>query len=239
MEHLFSPEWIISCEHAGNLIPEQYEQYFWDADKILKSHRGWDPGAFQLAEFLSRKTGAQLFSYPYTRLFIDTNRSIGNPKLFSEFSRILINTEKQKVIEAYYLPYRNEVTESIRQKLKQKGTVIHISIHSFTPVLNGKKRDFEIGLLYDPSRILEKNVSRLWKSIIHKSYPDLRVRMNQPYKGVSDGFTTCLRKVFDLKSYLGIELEINQQLVFQKEAEWIHACSKLAETLSHLQKQLN
>ena len=34
--------------------------------------------------------------------------------------------------------------------------------------------------------------------------------MNQPYKGVSDGFPTALRKIFPAH-YGGIELEVNQR----------------------------
>ena len=40
--------------------------------------------------------------------------------------------------------------------------------------------------------------------------------MNQPYKGSSDGLTTYLRNKFETSQYLGIELEVNQHLFFEK-----------------------
>ena len=43
--------------------------------------------------------------------------------------------------------------------------------------------------------------------------PDLRVRLNYPYRGDSDGLTTWLRRRHPAARYLGIELEINQALV--------------------------
>lgn len=238
MELPTSPEIIISCEHAGNQIPEQYQSLFDGAEEILNSHRGWDAGALQLAETFSKKTGLSLFSYSYSRLLIDSNRSIGHPKLFSEFTRPLPTPEKQKIIEKFYLPYRNHVTDEIKKKIERNDKILHIGVHSFTPKLNHKERNFELGLLYDPSRMLERNTCQLWKFIIKESFPEFRIRMNQPYKGISDGFTTSLRKTFDPNSYLGIELEVNQKLILKNKADWINICSKLADTFLHLEKNL-
>ncbi len=40
--------------------------------------------------------------------------------------------------------------------------------------------------------------------------------MNYPYRGASDGLTTHLRKRFHVNEYLGIELEINQELLSKR-----------------------
>lgn len=237
MEHLSSPEFIISCEHAGNKVPEQYQTLFEGAEEILNSHRGWDPGSLELAQILADKAGSELFTHSFTRLFIELNRSPGHPNLFSEYSRNLKKTEKRSIIEKYYLPYRNKVIETIKQNASRDHPTIHISVHTFTPVLNGKERQFEIGLLYNPQRILEKNVCQNWKSLLNDFFPDFRIRMNQPYKGASDGFTTFLRKTFDEKLYLGIELEVNQKLFFEPSLHWTQICSTLGNTL-HVLKEL-
>lgn len=237
MERLTSPEWILTCEHAGNTIPDHYQYLFYGAEEVLKSHRGWDPGAFELAQELAENTGIELISYPFTRLFIEPNRSLGHPKLFSEFTRELPRTKKQEIINRFYLPYRKKVTDAIKKNaLKQKPT-IHIGIHTFTPVLDEKTRDFEIGLLYDPKRILEKDGCQKWKSILEHTLPDFHVRMNQPYKGASDGFTTFLRKQFDQKSYLGIELEVNQKL-FLNNSQWPQFCRNMNNSLQSLKNSL-
>lgn len=238
MELPSSPELIISCEHAGNKIPEQYQSLFDGVDEILHSHRGWDPGSLELAQTLAEKTNSELFAHPFTRLFIELNRSIGHPKLFSEFTRSLNKSERESIIETYYLPHRNTVIEAIKQNALQNRPTIHISVHTFTPVFDGKERDFEIGLLYDPKRVPEKNVCQTWKSLLKETLPNFRIRMNQPYKGISDGFTTFLRKRFDEKLYMGIELEMNQKLFYEDDKKWINICSKTGESLSLLRESI-
>lgn len=238
MEHLSSPKFIVSCEHAGNKIPESYKSLFKGAGSILNSHRGWDPGALELAQILNENTESKLFSYPYTRLFIEPNRSIGHPKLFSEFTRSLKKNEKQNIIKTYYQPYRNRVIEAIQKNASKKISTIHISAHSFTPFFNEKERNFEIGLLYNPKRIQEKNVCQVWRLILKQTFPDFRILMNKPYKGASDGLTTFLRKAFSEKLYLGIELEINQKLLFDNNGKWNQICSKVGESLSMLSNRI-
>ena len=43
--------------------------------------------------------------------------------------------------------------------------------------------------------------------------PRLSLRMNYPYRGVNDGHVTALRRRFGADGYLGLELEINQNLL--------------------------
>lgn len=236
MTTLSSLEFIISCEHAGKQIPDGYTSLFNGAEEILNSHRGWDLGALELATLVSEKTGSKLFTYLYSRLLIDTNRSIGHPKLFSEFTRNLSEPEKQEIINKYYQPYRNEVVAEIQKNASELIPTIHIGVHTFTPVLDESVRNFEIGLLYDPQRESEKEFCRFWKLLLKKDFPDYRIRMNEPYKGASDGFTTSLRTMFDEKFYLGIELEINQK-IFLDDNEWIRFCSNISENFNKLRER--
>jgi predicted N-formylglutamate amidohydrolase len=85
-------------------------------------------------------------------------------------------------------------------------------VHTFTPRLGDEIRNAEIGLLYDPKRSGERRFSRLWREAIGAAAPDLRVRMNYPYRGADDGLTTHLRRRFPASRYLGFELEVNQAL---------------------------
>lgn len=237
MELPSSPEFIFSCEHGGNEVPKDFQHLFKDTDEILSSHRGWDPGSFELAQALAKETNSELFSYTFTRLFIELNRSIGHPKLFSEFTRSLSKPERQTIVEKYYRPHRDKVIEAIKQNSSRNRQTIHISVHTFTPVFDEKERNFEIGLLYDPSRTLEKNACQTWKRLLKKNIPGSRIRMNQPYKGTSDGFTTFLRKIFDEKMYLGIELEVNQKLI-RNHIEWLLFCSSMAAILRSFREHL-
>lgn len=177
----------------------------------MASHRGWDIGALEVAKALSKSLRVKLYFATTSRLLIELNRSIHHPNLFSTLTMTLSKEEKKKIIETFYLPYRNTISGVVENEIEKNNEVIHISIHSFTPELNGVVRNADIGLLFDPSRENEKNFCKNWKKKI-KAKSNLKVRFNYPYKGTADGFTTFLRKKF-LYNYSGIELEVNNKLL--------------------------
>ena len=234
MQHLSFHNVIFSCEHAGYSVPDRFNKLFAAHDKILQSHRGWDPGALILAGVLSAGLNAPLFSYHLTRLLIEPNRSETHPSLFSEFSRTLSLHDRDYLVKNHYRPYRDDVYRNIRQMITDKESVLHISVHTFTPVLEGKVRNFDIGLLYDPSRSSEREFSRLWKISLIGSNPEFKVRMNRPYLGKSDGLTSWLRKQFNDQQYTGIELEVNQALYNKGVSAWQDVSQKITESLSIL-----
>jgi len=196
---------ILTCEHAGNKIPAEWRKQFQPPRDILESHRGIDIGAKKISLYLEKALKCPFFLYENTRLLIELNRSLHHPKLFSEYSKNFTKEEKQKLIETLYLPYRMLVEKEIRKR----KPVLHLSIHSFTPVFNGIVRDIDIGLLYDPGRKKEREFCLALKNKLPKEY---RVKLNRPYHGRADGFTTYLRKVFKENDYLGIEIEVNQKI---------------------------
>ena len=59
----------------------------------------------------------------------------------------------------------------------------------------------------------------LYQTLIRET--SLRVRMNYPYQGRSDGHTTALRRLFGSGEYIGIELEVNQALVGTKYWKYV------------------
>jgi len=219
---------VITCEHAGLDIPDSFKHLFAHTPEILQTHRGWDPGALEMAEFLSLKLSAPVFTCLTSRLLIEVNRSLHHPQLFSEFSQGLSSREKNTLINDIYFTYRNAVEESIGDSAEP---VLHLSIHTFTPVLNNEVRELEIGLLFDPKRTEETNFSKNVLTKLSDRLPGYRIQFNEPYKGVDDGFTTYLRTLFDDKSYRGIEVEINQKLV--GTAQWHLLKESLASCLRH------
>ncbi len=204
---------LITCEHGGNRIPRPYAGLFSGKKKLLESHQGYDLGALDLAKALSRTIGSPLYYTETSRLLVDCNRSPGGRGLFSEITRRLDERERRKILSRYYEPYREKVRRAIEAVIVAGNAAVHLSIHSFTPVLDGKIRDCDIGLLYDPARALEKEFCRRLSFLIKKEMPGIRIGMNRPYRGTSDGFTTHLRKTFPGESYLGIEFEANQALL--------------------------
>ena len=203
---------IISCEHAGNKIPTQFRFLFKGKESVLQSHLGWDPGALAIAKFLADALHVSLFHQDYTRLLIECNRSLDNPELFSKYSSGLNDMVKEYLIGKYYLSYRKKVERTIIKTLEKGIPVLHLSIHSFAPLLNGTKRKADLGLLFDPDRKSEQDFSSHLKNEIESQDPNLKVKFNYPYLGIDDGFTTSLRTKFPDDKYAGIEIEVNQEM---------------------------
>jgi predicted N-formylglutamate amidohydrolase len=211
---------VISCEHGGNRVPVPYRPLFHEADALLNSHQGYDPGALVMARAMAAAFKGPLVISTVSRLLIDLNRSIGHPQLFSAATWAITVAERKEIIAHYYAPYRAQVGQLVSQSVADGRRVLHISSHSFTPVLDGKVRQADVGLLYNPARRGEAELCARWRESLAVLAPELRVRRNYPYLGKGDGMTSYLRRHFPVGNYLGIELEINQEIVFAGGSKW-------------------
>ena len=211
---------LVTCEHGGNRVPREYRRLFAGWETVLASHRGYDPGALTLARDLARAFDAPLVASTVTRLLVELNRSPGHPQLHSEITRDLAPSEKARLAARYYEPYRQEVEQRVAQATAARRRVIHISAHSFVPVLNGRRRNADIGLLYDPGRPAERALCARWSQCLGARASRLRVRRNYPYRGYADGLTTYLRRRYARNGYLGVEIEVNQKHVLAGERQW-------------------
>jgi predicted N-formylglutamate amidohydrolase len=225
---------LITCEHGGNRIPPPYRALFAGFEAVLETHRGYDPGALLMARELARVLGAKRVTATISRLLLDLNRSAGHPKHFSEVTRGLPAATRALLVEQHYLPYRQRVDSLVGDAIRQGQCVVHLSSHSFTPELNGEVRRAEIGLLYDPAREREASFCARWQAEIRAQTPALRVRRNYPYLGKGDGLTSSLRRRYPAPSYLGIELEINQAIVFAGGESWQSLRRLLIESLQRI-----
>ncbi|MBR4916918.1 MAG: N-formylglutamate amidohydrolase [Fibrobacter sp.] len=213
---------MLTCEHASNHVPATFKKFV-PAD-VLETHRAYDIGARAVFRKLVKFAKPEFYCEgKFSRLFVDLNRTITNKVVFSEYydtqnSRAQTAVAKMKAqARTYWREYRENVEKfvsknirSLRQAQRPEAAIVHLGIHSFTPVLNGKVRNTDIGILYDPARPLERAYANVIKVEIKRLYPKMKVRFNYPYKGTSDGLTTTLRKKFGPR-YVGIEIEINQK----------------------------
>ncbi|MFH2003304.1 MAG: N-formylglutamate amidohydrolase [Bacteroidota bacterium] len=206
---------VITCEHGGNKIPKEYQQIFGPHKNLLASHRGYDIGALDLANTLYKKVGDYFFHSTTSRLLVELNRSLHHPKLFSVVTKPLDVKTKSLIKEKYYFPYLQSIDQTISGLIADDFLVLHISAHSFTPSLDGKVRNADIGILYDPRQVNEKTFSHLLKEKLRAS-TGLKVRLNYPYLGIADGLPTRLRKEYNSSDYIGIELEVNQQFLYKE-----------------------
>ena len=223
---------IITCEHAGNVVPKQYRALFVGHEHLLPTHRGWDPGALLLAREFAARLSAPLWFDTTTRLLVDLNRSVGTPDLHSEATRHLSLAERREILDIYYHPHRRKVESAVAEAVGAGHRIVHIASHSFTPELNGQVRTADIGLLYDPARPGEVALSDAWLAALKLRDPGLRLRRNYPYLGTSDGLTMALRRRHPPERYVGIELEVNQRYVAAGGPQWRRVRKTLVDSLA-------
>lgn len=211
---------VVTCEHGGNRIPSRYLDLFKANQVLLDSHRGFDPGALCMAKDLAAAFTAPLVASTVSRLLVDLNRSVGHPHLHYKAIPDEPSEIREIILKHYYQPYRMRAERLVKQAIAEHGQVIHLSSHSFTPELDGKVRNADIGLLYDPTRPVEVSLCEHWKAALKVCSPELSVRRNYPYVGKGDGLTAWFRQQFSSDIYVGIELEVNQKHIFKTGRHW-------------------
>ncbi len=220
-------KFILTCEHGGAEIPEEYTYVFAKDAGVLKTHRGYDIGAFEMFELMRAVKADSSYFSTTSRLLVELNRSLKHKALFSEFTKPLQKIVRKHILAKYYTPYRNTVYAKIYKWISKGYRVIHISVHTFTPIMNDKERAVDIGLLFDPKKKSEKDFCMEWKKEMKLLDDSFKVKFNEPYLGKSDGFTTFLRKEFDSACYSGIELEVNHKFFVDNANQWPEAITKV------------
>lgn len=234
--------YLISCVHGGNQVPKQFSHLFKlpSQQKILQAHHNsFDKGALILAKNISKKLKLPLFANTNTKFLIDLDCSLHNtaylfkPNGSDQISKKFSELEKEEIIKKIYLPYYQKVEKEIAKQIKAGKTVFHLVVHTFTPVLNKKKRNTDIGLLFNPRRKKEMEFCRQWQKILGELDKNIKIRLNYPYAGTEDGLTTSLRKKFGEK-YIGLEIEVNQKFPLYQKKEWGRIQDTIVESLKTL-----
>ena len=211
---------LLTCEHASKAVTGSLKKKLNIPPSVLNSHRGWDPGTLELARAIADATHTKIFQPASTsRLVIDLNRTETNPEVFSKWSRDNLSATERQKLTAQHRKFRRAALATANQMLlTPKDHVIHLSIHSFTPVMRGQRRSTDIGILFDPERPREKKLANqlihiLKTEAIKEEIGGLRIDANKPYLGTADGHTTELRRRLSPARYSGIEIEVNQRFV--------------------------
>lgn len=144
---------VLVCDHASDRVPQQLGNLGLDAAQLAE-HIGWDPGAAETARLLSAQLDAPLVLSSYSRLVIDCNRPLGNADSIAEQSagvlvpgnRGLSPAEREQRINTLFRPYHNAIERLLDERCQRPNLLL--SVHSFTPILNGQPRPWHIGVSY-------------------------------------------------------------------------------------------
>ena len=147
---------LLVCDHASCRIPKSLGDMGLDPF-ARRCHLAVDIGAGALTEKLAASLGVSAVLAQYSRLVIDCNRQFLDSGAFLEFgdgvlipgNRNLHRADKELRAEALYWPYHTAVDKQVQRLLSAGPAPAFIAVHSFTPVMNGEARPWEMGVLWD------------------------------------------------------------------------------------------
>lgn len=147
---------LLVCDHASCRFPQALGNMGLDPF-ARRCHLAIDIGAGKLTENLAKSLGVTAVINQYSRLIVDCNRQLMDPGAFLEYgdgivvpgNRNLSQADKDARANAIYWPYHQAIDEQIKRIRTVAPDPAFISIHSFTPVLNGISRAVQMGVLWD------------------------------------------------------------------------------------------
>ncbi|MEM7209163.1 MAG: N-formylglutamate amidohydrolase [Pseudomonadota bacterium] len=202
---------LLVCEHASPNIPKRYQSLGVD-DEVLSSHVAFDIGAAELAKQLSARLDARLVVGEVSRLVYDCNRPPEAPDAVPEKCEVFeipgnrnLNPRQLEDRHAQvYLPFESVV----RQQLDELGQLAtFITIHSFTPIYYGKRRDLDFGFLCSTDERLSLRLLQ-----IMRDRTEYRCAINEPY-GPDDGVAHTLDVHANKRGLLNTMIEVNNDLL--------------------------
>ncbi len=221
---------VLICEHGGRQLPGSINPVGLD-DEILSAHIAWDIGAAELARVLSKLLDAPLVLQRYSRLVFDCNRSLdAKDAIVAKSDAITIpmndnlsQEDRVRRYEAVYLPFHKAIDDVIENCIQQGQQPAIVSIHSFTPILNGRRRELDLGVLHDSDARLADGI------LAQAEYrDDYNTRRNEPY-GPQDGVTHTLTTHGVKRQLPNVMFEVRNDLIRNPEArnEWAQRLASL------------
>lgn len=183
---------VVICDHASRRMPRRLGG-LGICDEERSRHIAWDIGAAAVARGIAEKLDTPALLAGYSRLVIDLNRQPGHPTSIpptSDGTVIPGNADLDEAaveerLETLFWPYHHAVTDMLGRQWRHTGLPpALISVHSFTPVMNGFRRPWHVGVLWNhDARMAAPLLAAL------ERHTDLVVGDNEPYSGREIGYT--------------------------------------------------
>jgi predicted N-formylglutamate amidohydrolase len=175
---------VVVCDHASNRIPKALGDLgLSKADR--EKHIAWDPGTEHIGRYLSDKLNAPAFFATYSRIVVDVNRGAGSSECMREvYDHVpvpgntgLSRVAKKQRLDEIFWPYHKNLAALIARFRKKKKIPAIVSIHSFTPEMDGYKRPWHIGVLWNK----EDDIAMRLVDNLRAQNPGMIVGENEPY----------------------------------------------------------
>lgn len=183
---------VLVCEHASNAFPDAWGDPGLGEDQ-RRAHIAWDPGALALARGLARRLDAPLIFGTLSRLIYDLNRPPHSPAAMPARSEVhdipgnrdLDLAERRRRSAQIYLPFHAALSGLLAHRLAAGQRPALITVHSFTPVYFGARREVEFGVIHDADDRMARRI------VDAAARAGLVTRLNEPYSA-ADGVAHTL-----------------------------------------------
>lgn len=229
---------VLVADHARRDLPEAYGSLGlpeWEFER----HIAFDIGVEAVTRKLAARLAAPAVMAGFSRLLIDPNRGADDPTLIRQLydgtiipgNYPMCDAEREKRLSHFYRPYHAAVWERIAA-VQRKGpgnAPFIVSIHSFTPEMQGRARPWHVGILWDSD---DRAVLPLMDMLGRE--PGLVVGDNEPYDGALKGDTMYTHAI--RPGFAHLLIEIRQDLIAEEagQEEWAARLAPMLDVINRL-----
>ena len=226
---------VLIADHARRALPEEYGDLGLPPAEFQR-HIAYDIGVEAVTRRLAELTGAPAVIAGFSRLLIDPNRGEDDPTLIRQLydgtvvpgNYPMAPQERERRLDRFYRPYHDAVGAMIASVAKASGAAPFIfSVHSFTPVMQGRVRPWHAGVLWD----LDDRVARPLIEMLAED-PQIVVGDNEPYDGALRGDTMYSHAI--VNGFAHALLEIRQDLIADDAGadEWAGRLAPIVDAIN-------
>ncbi len=226
---------VLVADHAGRALPEDYCDLGLPRGEFDR-HIAYDIGVEAVTRKLAALLEAPAVLCRFSRLLIDPNRGEDDPTLIRQLYDGTIvpgnypmnETERRRRLDLFFRPYHAAVASTIASVAAASAAApLILSVHSFTPVLQGRIRPWHAGVLWD----LDDRFARPLIDMLAAD-PELVVGDNEPYDGALKGDTMYTHAIASGLAHALIE--IRQDLIgdAQGAAAWADRLAPIVDAIN-------
>ncbi len=210
---------LLIGDHAGRAVPAALAGLGLPPS-AMDGHIAWDIGVRGVGERLSQALDAPFIHQAYSRLVIDCNRAPDRADAIPEVSdgvtipgnAGLGPAERAARRDEIYQPYQARIAAALDARAAQGARTLLVSLHSFTPSMQGRARPWQYGVLHRNDSALSRGVLASLREIFGDEAGD-----NAPY--AMDEVDNTVPLHADPRGLDYLELEIRQDLIADAEGQ--------------------
>jgi predicted N-formylglutamate amidohydrolase len=208
-----SSPFLLLGDHAGRAIPRSLGDLGLPPE-AMDLHIAWDIGVEGLGLRLAKRLDACFIRQTYSRLVVDCNRRPEAPDAMAKIADGIVvpgnvglsPAQAGARLEEIWRPYHDAIGRLLDNRNAQGRPTALVSLHSFTPQMDGIARPWRYGVLHRGDSALSARVLFLLQAQFGEQAGD-----NRPY--AMDGTDNTIPLHADPRRLDYLELEVRQDLI--------------------------